>query len=88
MAFLFGSGSVLCVMSFDSDFVLFTGKAYMARPLYGRFTEIPGFGSVGFGLGWSVSLGYYASSFLFSSLFSSVQGLASFGWVLEAYSSL
>lgn len=32
----------------------------MARPLHGRFTEIPGFGSVGFGLGWSVSLGYYA----------------------------
>jgi lipid-binding SYLF domain-containing protein len=85
---LLGFGSMLCVTSFDFVFVFVYLKGVHGATIHGRFTEIPGFGSVGFGLGWSVSLGYYASSFLFVSFFSSVQGMASFGWVPEAYSSL
>jgi hypothetical protein len=35
---------------------------------HGRFTEIPGFSSVGFGLGWFVSFDNYVLFLFFSSL--------------------
>lgn len=88
MAFLFGSGSVLCVTSFD---FVFCFCLLERRTWRGHFTV--GLrkyqGSVRSGLVWDGPyLWAIMLSFLFVSFFSSVQGLASFGWVLEAYSSL